>query len=175
MVDPAPLTWQIDPARSYVEFAVKHMLVSTVTGRFGAVTGTIARGGATSYVDARVALAGTTTGMAARDDYILSPAMFDAVHYPAAHFRSRRVQSVDEARLVVVGDLTLLDVTTEVTLYVRQAAPLPRSPEERIAFDARTTLSRRGLGLRWNQALETGGFVVGDEVKLRIHVEALRS
>jgi polyisoprenoid-binding protein YceI len=168
-------TWRIDPAHSQVEFAVKHLMISTVRGRFGEVTGTLVvpeRG--TPTVEASIAATSVDTRSEQRDAHLRSPDFFDVEHHPALTFVGRHFEARgDEGRLS--GDLTIRGVTREVTLAV-ESLGAARDPwgGERIAFTATTKLNRRDFGLTWNQTLETGGVLVSDDIRVTVEVQMVR-
>ncbi|MBI4410274.1 MAG: polyisoprenoid-binding protein [Gemmatimonadetes bacterium] len=171
-------TWQIDPAHTEAGFAVRHLMVSTVKGRFAGVTGRIVldeANPAQSSVEVTIAAASIDTREEKRDAHLRSADFFDAEKYPALTFRSRRVEPAGEGRFRVVGDLTIKGVTREVVLRVEDGG---RAQDpwggERIGYSAETKIDRRDFGLTWNQALETGGVVVGNEVRILLEVEAVR-
>ncbi|MDB4950956.1 MAG: YceI family protein [Gemmatimonadetes bacterium] len=170
-------TWQIDAAHTHVEFAVKHMMISTVKGRFSGVKGTVrtARGDFTdAQVDVTIDVATLDTRQEQRDGHLRSADFFDAETYPSIRFVSKRVQQGGDG-FQVVGDLTIRDVTREVTLDVTDEGR-GKDPwgGERAGFSAKTRVDRREFGLTWNQALETGGILVGDDVKLSFEVELVK-
>lgn len=173
-----PTTWQIDPAHSLVEFAVKHMMFTTVKGRFRDLEGTIEIDEAqpeNSSVEAKIAVASVDTNVEDRDKHLRSDDFFNAEQFPYLTFRSTRIERLGEERFKLIGELTIRDVTKEVDLdgeYEGQIAD-PWG-NQRAAFTATTQISRKEFGIRWNQALETGGAVVGDNVKITLHLEAVR-
>ena len=174
-------TWQIDPDHSAVEFAAKHMMISTVKGRFSGVAGTI-RADETnpdnSAVEVEIDAATIDTRTEQRDQHLRSPDFLDVASFPAITFRSRRIQGAmrtvgDEFK--VTGDLSIRGTTREVTLdAVYEGAGKDPWGGERVSFSATTKLDRRDFGLTWNQALETGGLLVGNDIKISIEIEALR-
>ena len=175
---PTLSTWSIDPAHSHVEFAVKHLMISTVKGRFGIVRGTVrlddsdpARGQAEIEIDAD----SIDTREAKRDAHLRSADFFDVETFPTITFRSTRTEKAANDDFKLVGDLTIHGVTREVTLDVT-AEGRGKDPwgGERAGFSATTKIKRSEFGLTWNQALETGGFVVGDEIKISLDVEVVR-
>jgi polyisoprenoid-binding protein YceI len=171
-------TWAIDPAHSHVQFAVRHLVVSTVKGRFGDVSGTITLDEqhlAGSSVDVEIDAATVDTREERRDAHLRSADFFDVERFPTITFRSSRVEPGRGAALRIVGDLTIHGVTRQVELEAEQTGR-GASPwgAEVIGFAATTKINRRDFGLTWNQALETGGVVVGDEIKITIDVEATR-
>jgi polyisoprenoid-binding protein YceI len=171
-------TWQIDPAHTTVEFAIKHLMVTTVKGYFGDVRGTIVideADPARSLVDATIGAASIDTRNAQRDAHLRAPDFLDVERYPTITFRSRRVEPRGTNAARIIGDLTIRDVTREVVLDATLEGR-GRDPwgNERIGFSARTTIDRRDFGLTWNEPLETGGFLLGDQVEISLDVEAIR-
>jgi polyisoprenoid-binding protein YceI len=174
----ATVRWQLDPSHTHVEFAVKHLMISTVKGRFGTVLGTLDMRGddpATARIDITIDAAGIDTREDRRDAHLRSADFLDAAQYPEIAFRSTRVERAAGADLRVTGDLTIRGVTRPVTLAVRSGgrATTPWGSDV-AAFNATTKISRKDWGLTWNQALETGGVVVGDEIKISIEAELIR-
>ncbi len=171
-------TWTIDPTHSIAEFAVKHLVVTTVKGRFRDLEGTIEIDEAqpeNSSVEAKIAVASVDTNVEDRDKHLRSDDFFNAEQFPYLTFRSTRIERLGEERFKLIGELTIRDVTKEVDLdgeYEGQIAD-PWG-NQRAAFTATTQISRKEFGIRWNQALETGGAVVGDNVKITLHLEAVR-
>lgn len=175
---PAATTWQIDPAHSNVEFAVRHLMISTVKGRFGDVRGMVTMDEADATrgaVDVTIETASIDTRVEQRDQHLRSSDFFDVEHFPTITYRSRRVEADAHGGLSVVGDLTIRGTTREVALAV---TPEGRGPDpwggERAAFSAVAKINRRDFGLTWNQLLETGGVAVSDEVKISLDVELVR-
>jgi polyisoprenoid-binding protein YceI len=169
-------TWTIDPAHSVVELAVKHMMFSTVKGRFRNVAGTIALNEAdlsASSVTAEIEAASIDTGETARDGHLRSADFLDAETFPTITFRSTEVVPRGRGRFIVVGDLTLHGVTREVSLEA-ELVGTGTDPwgGQRAGFAASTTINRRDFGLTWNQALEAGGVLVSDQVKISLEIQA---
>ena len=171
--------WNVDPAHSHVEFSVKHLMISTVRGRFGIVSGTVrtdeadpARGLAEIEIDA----SSIDTRESQRDAHLRSADFFDVETFPHITFRSTRQADVKGDQFTLIGDLTIRGVTREVALAVTSEGR-NRDPwgGERAGFSATGRIKRSEFGLTWNQALETGGVVVGDEIKISIDVELLKS
>lgn len=175
---PAAATWKIDPIHSNVEFAVKHLMISTVKGRFADVTGTVTAQEpdfADASIEATIVVASIDTRNDQRDAHLRSADFFDAGQYPTITFRSTATQRDEDGDLQLRGELTIHGVTREVTLAVSPEG-VARDPwgGERAGFSATTKINRRDFGLTWNQALETGGVVVGDQVKISLDVELVR-
>lgn len=175
---PGTVTWQIDPMHSHVEFAVKHMMISTVKGRFADVKGTVVLDEAdltSGVVDVTLAVASIDTRQQQRDDHLRSADFFDAQRFPTIHFVSKSVARHGDG-FRVVGDLTIRDVTREVTLAVTDEGR-GRDPwgKTRAGVSATTKIDRREFGLVYNQTLETGGILVGDEVKISVEAELVQA
>ncbi len=171
-------TWKIDPTHTHVEFAVRHMMITTVKGRFSGVTGEIhldETNFSNSKVDIDIDVATIDTREPQRDTHLRSADFFDVEKFPKITFRSTRVENTLES-FKLHGDLTIHGVTTPVTLDVTHEGR-GRDPwgGERIGFAATGKIKRSDFGLTWNAALETGGFLVGDDVKITLDVEAVKA
>ena len=171
--------WNIDSSHSGVNFSIRHMVVSKVRGRFAKYAGTIAldEGDLTrSVVQATIDASSIDTGTPQRDTHLRSADFFDAEKFPELQFRSKRIEKVEDARYRVVGDLTIRDVTREVSLDVEYGGRT-KDPwgNERIGFIATTALDRKDFGLGWNQVLEAGGVLVGDRVDIELEVQAVKA
>jgi polyisoprenoid-binding protein YceI len=171
-------TWQIDPMHTLVEFAVKHMMIATVKGRFAALSGTITMDEVNQErlsVEATIDVASIDTREPQRDGHLRSADFFDVERFPHMTFRSTRVERLDDNRARVFGDLTIRDVTREIALEVSLEG-VQKDPwgNERAGFSAQTRLDRRDFGLGWNQALEAGGVLVGNEIRISLEVEAVK-
>ncbi|HVD91059.1 MAG TPA: YceI family protein [Vicinamibacterales bacterium] len=177
---PAQTTWKIDPAHSQAEFAIRHLMISTVKGRFGVVNGTVVTDEsdlAKSKIEASIDVSSIHTHEPQRDAHLKSADFFNAEKYPTIDFRGTRITDVasDKSEFKLIGDLSIHGVTREVSLQVTSEGR-GKDPwgGERAGFSAHTRIKRSEFGLTWNQALETGGFVVGDEVKITIDVELVK-
>ncbi len=176
---PVSRLWTIDAAHTEAAFAVKHLMISTVRGRFSDVQGQVSFDPddlSTGSVSLTVNVASVDTREAQRDAHLRSADFFDAEKFPALTFTSRRVRNVKGDTFQLVGDLTIKDVTREVTLEV-ESQGLQTDPwgGERAGFSARTTINRKDFGLGWNVVLETGGILVGEDVKINVDVELVKS
>ena len=174
----APNTWAVDGAHSSAGFAVKHLMISTVRGRFAGVSGTVEFDPSDlSTGQARISIdtASIDTRDEKRDAHLKSADFFDVASFPAITFVSRRVQAVKGERFQLVGDLTIKDVTREVVLDV-ESNGLQADPwgGQRAGFSARVAINRKDFGLGWNVALEAGGVLVGEEVKITLDVELIK-
>jgi len=172
------MSWQIDQAHSHIQFAVRHMMISTVRGEFEKFNGTIdfdPENPEQSQVSVRIDAASINTRQPDRDNHLRSADFFNVEEYPVLLFESKRIERLGDNRGRVVGDLTIRDVTREVVLDVEYAG-MARSPwgTTSAGFSATTTLDRKEWGLTWNQALETGGVLVGDKIKVDIEIELVK-
>jgi polyisoprenoid-binding protein YceI len=173
-------TWAIDASHSSVEFAVKHMMISTVRGRFGEFAGMITTDDADptrGSVTIEIAVASIDTRDAKRDEHLKSPDFFDAARFPTITFASTRVEPVSgDDRLRVVGDLTIRGVTREVVLDTEfNGRGVNPWGQEVAGWTATTEIDRGDYGLTWNAALEAGGMLVSDTVKIALEIEAGRA
>lgn len=174
-------TWNIDPVHTSVEFAVKHLMFTTVRGRFKKVAGTIVvdeRQPDNSTVNVEIDAASIDTGVEDRDAHLRSDDFLDVDAHPTITFRSKRIEGAafePGESFRVIGDLTIRDTTMEVTLdAVFEGRGGDPWGGERAGFRATTEIDRRDWGLRWNQALETGGVLVGYEVRIELDVQAVK-
>jgi len=169
-------TYKIDPAHSEVFFQVRH-LVTKVRGRFSDFEGTITYDEAkpeASSVDFSIKTSSIDTNVADRDTHLRSADFFSAEEHPTLTFKSKKITKTGGESYDVVGDLTLRGTTKEIHLPV---SFLGHATDpwggKRVGFEAETTANRKDYGLNWNAALETGGFLVGDEVKINLSIQAV--
>ena len=172
------MAWQLDPSHSEIHFSAKHLMISTVRGRFHKFTATIdadEQNPTAAKIDVQIEAASIDTRDEKRDGHLRSPDFLDVDQFPYLTFKSTRVERIDENHGKLVGDLTMHGVTREVTLDVT-AEGRGKDPwgGERAGFTARTQIKRSDYGLTYNQALETGGFLVGDDIKISIDVELVK-
>lgn len=173
------LTWKLDPAHSSAEFKVRHMMISNVKGSFSGLTGTLSEhtvDSTLSTVEASIDIASISTGDPQRDGHLKSADFFDAEKYPAIAFKSTKVEQKGEAEYRVTGDLTLHGVTKPVTFAVEGPTPPNKDPwgNTRIGLNASAKINRKDFGLNWNAALETGGFLVGEDVHITIEAQFIK-
>jgi len=171
--------WNIDLSHSGVNFSIRHMVISKVRGRFAKFTGVLNLDDediTRSVVDATIDASSIDTGVEQRDAHLRSADFFDVEKYPELRFRSTRIEKLDDDRFRVVGELTIRDVTREVALDV-EGGGRAKDPwgNERTGFVAKTTLDRKDFGLKWNQALEAGGVLVGDRVDIELDVQGVKA
>jgi polyisoprenoid-binding protein YceI len=171
-----PGTWTIDASHSSVGFVARHLMVTKVRGVFGDVEGeiTIAADPFQSSVRATVDAASVSSGDAKRDEHLRSADFFDVEQYPTIEFVSKRVEARDGG-FVLTGDLTVHGVTREVSWDLEYDGTV-QDPwgGTRAGFSATTEVNRKDWGLEWNVALEAGGLLVSDKVRLNVEVEAVK-
>lgn len=172
-------TWRIDAAHTVVEFSVKHLMIATVKGRFGAVEGTLETRGddaSKATVDVTVDTKSVDTRAEQRDAHLRSPDFFDVERFPTITFRSTKVERTGTTGLKVTGDITIRGVTRPLILNVVEEGHA-RDPwgGERAVFSATGKVRRSDFGLNWNQGLEAGGVLVGDDINLMIDVQFVRA
>ena len=170
-------TWEIDPSHSLVEFSVRHMMFSTVKGRFTGLQGTIidvADDPTRSSVQVSIDATSVTTGDDNRDSHLRSADFFNVEQYPTITFASRRIEGSRE-QFTVSGELTINGVTREVALDATFNGAATNPFGKTVAgFSAETKINRKDWGLNWNAPLEAGGVLVSDQVKLNLEVQAVR-
>lgn len=169
MSDLTPGTWTLDPAHTTVGFTVRHAGISKVRGTFGDLEGTlvVGQGGDDLRFEATLQTASVSTGNADRDGHLKSADFFDAETFPKIRFVSTEVSGDS-----LTGELTIRDVTKPVTLdFSYEGAATDPFGTYRAGFTGETTISRKEFGLTWNAALEAGGVLVSDEVKIQIEAE----
>ena len=168
--------WRIDPGRSTVEFQVPHFWgLKTVKGQFERYEGTLDLS-AQPAVELRIDAASLDTKRTARDKHLRSADFFDVEKYPAITFESRKIERRGDDFYRVLGELTIHGVTRPVELDAEYLGG-GKDPwgNERIGFFAKTTLNRKDFGLNWNQMLETGGFLVSEQVEVSLDVQAVKA
>ena len=172
------MSWMIDSAHTEVNFTVRHMMISNVRGQFEKVSGVVEFDEAipaNSKVDVKIETASVNTKEEKRDAHLKSPDFFDAEKYPYLTFKGKRVEVKDATHARVIGDLTIRDVTKEISLDVAYNGSA-KSPwgTTSAGFSARTTIKRKDWNLNWNVSLETGGWLVGDDVRIDIELEIVQ-
>jgi polyisoprenoid-binding protein YceI len=170
--------WRVDPTHSSVEFEIKHMMIATVRGRFTEFEGTIeaAEDLADSRVQGRVAAASIDTNEPTRDEHLRSADFLDVEHYPYITFESTRIEPLGGPEYRLTGTLTIKDQTREISLDGRvEGAEQDPWGNERVGIRVRGSIDRREFGLTWQQLLETGGFLLGDEVRVLVDISAVKA
>ncbi len=174
-------TWSLDPAHTIIGFSAKHMMFTTVRGKFRDLKGTIvadADNPDRSSVEVEVVASSVDTGVEQRDNHLRSADFLDVENYPTITFRSRRVEGAanhEGDRFKVVGDLTIHGKSREVVLDATYEGE-GKDPwgGTRAGFSASTRIDRRDWDLTWNAALETGGVLVSNELKIEIEAQAVK-
>jgi polyisoprenoid-binding protein YceI/ribosomal protein S18 acetylase RimI-like enzyme len=169
--------WRVDPTHSSVEFEIKHLMIATVRGRFTQFEGTIlaAENIADSKVWGAVKAASIDTNEPTRDAHLRSPDFFDVEKYPDITFESTRIEPLGGPRYNVIGDLKIKDQTRQVQLE-STVEGAQRDPwgNDRVGVRVRGSINRKDFGLTWQQILDGGTFLLGDEVKILIDLSAVR-
>jgi polyisoprenoid-binding protein YceI len=173
----AAATWNIDPAHTTVQFAVRHMMVSNVRGELGKVTGGVQGDPAAptaAKLDVTIDAASIDTRNEKRDQHLKSPDFLDVEKYPTIRFVSKTITAGGPGAFKVAGDLTLHGVTKEIVLDVTDVTPPIKDPMgmQRAGAHATTTIDRTAFGINWSKTLDGGGVVVGNEVQITVDVEA---
>lgn len=172
-------TYQIDPQHTAAHFKVRHMMISNVKGEFSGITGLIEFDPANlagSHAEATINAATVSTREPERDKHLKSADFLDVRRYPVITFRSTKIVSTGDDNYELTGDLTIRGVTREVILQVDSLTPEIQDPDGqfRRGASASTRMERKDFGLTWNAVLESGGFLVGDDVDITIDVEMVR-
>jgi polyisoprenoid-binding protein YceI len=172
------MAWQIDQGHSEISFSAKHLMISTVRGRFNTYTGTVEadeQNPTAAVVNVQIDASSLVTGDEKRDGHLRSPDFLDVEQFPYITFKSTSVEQIDESNGKLIGDLTIRDVTKPVVLNLEYAgqAKTPWGTTS-AGFNASTKISRKEWGLNWNVALETGGWLVGDQITIIIEVELVK-
>ena len=172
--------WELDPAHTTATFSVRHLMVSTVEGRFEKVSGKVVldeANPARSSVDIAIDPSSINTGNSQRDGHLKSPDFFDVAKFPKLDFKAKKIDKAGAGKFKVEGDLTMHGVTRPITLDVEGPSAAIKDPMGRMvrAVVARGKLNRKDWGLTWNKALEGGGVLVSDEVKLEVHAERVEA
>jgi polyisoprenoid-binding protein YceI len=173
-------TYQIDPAHSSAQFTVRHMMITNVHGGFKKVSGSVvydAENPANSSVNAEIDAASINTNEEQRDTHLRSGDFLDVDNFPTITFRSTNVAKSGDDEFKVTGDLTIHGVTRPVVLNVEGPAPEGKDPwgNTRTGATATTKIKRSDFGLTWNAALETGGILVGDDLKIELDLSLIKA
>ena len=171
-------TWTVDPSHSSLNFAVRHIMISKVRGRFGAFTGHAVYDDAAKAwksAEATIQVASIDTREEKRDAHLKSADFFDAENFPTITFKTTGVEARGDDKFLVRGLLTIHGVTKEVALDT-EITGSGKDPwgGDRTAFSARGSISRKEFGMVWNQALEAGGIAVGDKVEIEIEAQVVK-
>jgi polyisoprenoid-binding protein YceI len=171
-------TWTVDPVHTSAEFGIRHLMITTVRGRFTDVQGTVVTDDADpakGSVEVTIGAASIDTREAQRDAHLRSADFFDVEKHPTITFRSTAIRDLSDDDFKVVGDLTIHGVTRQVVLDATSEGRA-RDPwgGDRAGFHATTKIKRSDFGLTWNQLLEAGGLTVADDVKITLEVQLVK-
>lgn len=170
------MAWVIDPMHSQVGFSVKHMMVTTVRGRFSSYRGKIEfdpKAPTKGSVEVEIDVKSVETGQADRDNHLRTGDFFDVANHPTMTFKSTSVEQKSDDELVVHGDLTLRGVTKPVDLAVELGGVAKNTYGKMVVgMTATTTIKRQDFGVNFHQVLETGGVAVSDKVKIELEIQA---
>ncbi len=173
------MAWALDASHSLIEFSVKHMMVTTVKGRFTKYSGTLEldeQNPSASKVDVTIDVNSVYSGDEKRDAHLRGADFFDAETYPTITYKSTKVEEIGDDRFRITGDLTMHGVTKEVVfdanLEGRAKNPWGKTVA---AFSISTSVNRKDFGLNWNVALETGGVLVSEKVNINIEAQAVEA
>ncbi|HXY01844.1 MAG TPA: YceI family protein [Candidatus Limnocylindrales bacterium] len=171
-------TYQIDPRHSAAQFAVTHLMISTVRGEFHQVNGTVIVDDADiskSSVNVTIDATSVDTREPDRDKHLKSPDFFDVANFPTITFKSTKVESAGSGKLKVTGDLTIRGVTKQVVLDMTAPKPAIKDPWglQRTAVSGSTKINRQDFHVSWNKTLDSGGVVVSDNVDIALDVEMI--
>lgn len=167
-------SWKIDAAHTDILFSAKHMMVTTVRGTFADVDGSVTLDEADptrSHAELKIATGSVDTANGPRDGHLRSPDFFDAEHFPYMSFRSSSIEHVRGDDYRITGDLTIRETTRPITFDATFLGfYTSMQGGRRAGISARTKINRKDWGLGWNVALETGGWLVGEEVKIEVEI-----
>jgi polyisoprenoid-binding protein YceI len=174
-----PTEWKLDPAHSAAHFSVRHLMISNVRGEFTKIGGSVLLNPADptkSSVEVTIDAGSLSTREPQRDEHLRSADFFDVAKYPTLTFRSKRIEKLGEEFFKVTGDLTIHGVTKEVTFDIEGPTPSVKDPwgNVRAGITGTTKINRKDFGLVWNALTESGGVMVGDEVKINIEAELIQ-
>jgi polyisoprenoid-binding protein YceI len=174
------ITYNIDPAHSGVHFSVRHLMISTVRGSFCGIKGTVAHDSenpSSTTIDVEIDVDTVTTNDAKRDGHLKTADFFDVEKYPVMTFKSTGVTSGTSSVYTIAGNLTLHGVTKPVVLDVEEVAEQAKDPWglSRVGVTAKSKLKRSDFDLVWNAPLETGGFVISDDVKIEFDIQLVKA
>lgn len=169
-------TWIIDPTHSEVNFKVKHLMISTVTGNFGTYEGSVETANEEDFAGAKVSFSADinsiSTGQEQRDGHLKSGDFFDAENFPKLTFASTSMEKVDEENYTLTGDLTIKGTTKQVTLKAEFGGIMGDFyGNTKAGFDISGKINRQDFGLTWGAVTEAGGVVVSDEVRLAFNIQ----
>ncbi|HEY3294842.1 MAG TPA: YceI family protein [bacterium] len=173
------MIWTVDSSHSEIGFTAKHMLITTVRGRFTRYDATIdfnPKSPETTKVEAHIEAASIDTREPKRDEHLRSADFFDAEQYPQITFRSKNLQRLADDRWKLTGDLTIRGISKEITLDMEGFTEEIKDPwgNFRVGGTATASLNRFDYGLKWNAAIETGGLIVGEKIQIKLDLSLVR-
>lgn len=170
------MKWNLDPSHTSIDFKVRHMGIASVRGSLKVLSGSVEtdEAGRPSKIEAVIDAASIATGEPQRDGHLRSADFLHAEQYPEIRFVSTQIEPLGGNRYRIQGNLTIRDITKPVTLEAEVSAPI-KDPwgMQRIAASASSQINRKDWNLTWNQVLELGALLVGEEVKFNLEVEAV--
>jgi polyisoprenoid-binding protein YceI len=174
------MTYQIDPAHSSAQFVVRHMMITNVRGGFSGVQGTIEydpNRPTEASIDVVIDASKIATLDEQRDAHLRSADFLHVEQHPTITFKSKKIVKSGDGEWKISGDLTIHGITKEVVLHAEGPTPEGKDPfgNVRIGASASTKIKRSDFGLTWNAALETGGILVGDDLKIELEVSAIKA
>jgi polyisoprenoid-binding protein YceI len=174
----AKTKWNLDPTHSEIGFKVKHMMITNVSGSFGTFhvdTETAGNDFETAIINFTADLQSISTANPDRDNHLKSPDFFDAASFPKLKFASTKVGKKNEGEFIIEGDLTIKDVTKKIKLNA-EFGGIGKDPwgNEKAGFTLTGKINRTDFGLNWNAALETGGVLVSEEVRLFAEIQLVK-
>ncbi|HEX4769939.1 MAG TPA: YceI family protein [Bryobacteraceae bacterium] len=173
-------TYEIDPAHSHVSFSIRHLMISNVRGVFSGAKGTIVfdpQNPADSSIEVEIDVNTISTHDTKRDEHLKSGDFFDAAKYSTMTFKSKKIEKTGDDEYKVTGDLTIHGVTKEVTFEISDVSPETTDPwgNIRVGATAKGKINRKDFGLEWNAPMETGGVLVGNDVKIEMDIQAVKA
>ena len=177
--EPSTSTWQVDPVHSTAQFKVKHLMISNVKGEFTSIKGALqldSSDASKSSLEVTIDANSINTREPQRDAHLKSADFLEVEKFPSITFKSSKVSKEESGEYAVEGELTIHGVTRKVTLDVEAPSAPQKDPwgGTRIGVEATTKINRKDFGLVWNATLETGGFMVGEEVTIALDVEFIK-
>lgn len=170
--------WEIDPLHSQIQFKVRHLVISNVTGKFNKFSATMETDGddvSTAKINFEADTNSVDTGIGDRDNHLKGNDFFDAENHPKISFRSKKVEKTSDDTYKLTGDLTIRNTTKEITLDVEHGGIMVDMYGRTVAgFELTGKINRKEFGLTWSGMTESGGVVVSDDVKLNLNVEMVK-
>lgn len=171
--------WNIDPTHSEIQFKVKHLVISTVTGNFKSFSGSLETKGDSfdkASVQFEADIDSVATNTEDRDAHLKSDDFFNAEKYPTLNFKSTSFKIIDGNKYEMIGNLTIRDITKEITLAVEHGGTVEDSyGQTKAGFEIAGNINRKEFGLKWNATTEAGSIVVADQIKLYLNVQIVKS